>query len=81
MTCDTHENTEELTTRKTEGKKPLDDSRIRYALILISVFNKSNGRVCELDTLGSEQGPGGDTCEHGKEREGPTKFGKLIFVG
>jgi hypothetical protein len=44
MACGTHENTEELT-RKTEGKKPRDDPCIRYALILISVLNKSDWRV------------------------------------
>jgi hypothetical protein len=44
MACDTHDNTEELT-RKTGGKKPIDDANIRYALILISVLNKSDGRM------------------------------------
>ena len=29
---------------------------------------------CELDTCGPEQEPVGDTCEHGKEREGYVFF-------
>jgi hypothetical protein len=45
MACSTHENTEKLTARKNEGKNPLDDPRIRYTLILISVLNKSDGSV------------------------------------
>jgi hypothetical protein len=50
MACGTHEYTEKITTRKTERKKPLDDPRIRYALILTRVKVKVGN---------PETGPGG----------------------